>query len=184
MRPRPARLPAGAMLAHFTRASARATALDNLVMILREGAVRGARRMVRGGRDVVCLFDVALADLPSLLERRNRRRYEPFGIAIDKRYAFEKGARPAIYLPWREAARILGPDEMWRVAGIELGASRTVDWTFEREWRLAGDLVLEPARTVALVETWRDADDVYEGFNGKPPCAGVLPLDALLAGHR
>ena len=35
-------------------------------------------------------------DLHALLDRRNRRRYEPFGIAIEKRYAFRAGARPVI----------------------------------------------------------------------------------------
>ena len=171
--------PAVAMLTHFTRAARTDSALDNLVTILREGAVRGSTRMVRGGQPVVCLFDVALSDLRILLSRRNRRRYQPFGIAIDKRYAFRMGARPVIYIPWREAERLLAPGERWRVVALDLERHPPVDWSFEREWRIAGDLALPAGRAVALVESWRAADEIYDRFQGQPPCAGVIPLNEL-----
>lgn len=172
--------PAGvAMLTHFTRAAKAESALDRLVAILQEGAVRGSTRMVRGGRAVVCLFDVALRDLRIVLDERNRRRYQPFGVAVDKRYAFRMGARPVIYMPWREAERVLAPDERWRVVALDLERHPPIDWSFEREWRIAGDLVLPAARAVALVESWRDADEIYDRFQGQPPCAGVIPLSEL-----
>lgn len=170
---------AAAMLTHFTRAARTDSALDNLVAILRKGTVRGSTRMVRGGQPVVCLFDVALGELRSLLDRRNRRRYQPFGIAIDKRYAFQMGARPVIYMPWREAERLLAPGERWRVVALDLEHNPPVDWSFEREWRVAGDLALPAQGTVALVESWRDADEIYDRFQGQPPCAGVMPLNEL-----
>ncbi len=179
MRPVPARLPSFAVLTHFTRSNGRRSALDNLAEILASGVIRGARRMIRGGAHTVCLFDAPPAELASLLERRNRRRYEPFGVAVDKRYAFLKGARPVIHLPWREAERILSPDEMWRVVKIDLARNPTVDWTFEREWRLPGDLPLVPRLSAALVETWRDAEEIFDRFDGHPPCAGVIPLEGL-----
>jgi hypothetical protein len=114
------KVPAAAMLTHFTRAAKTSSALDNLVAILRDGVIRGSTRMVREGRAVVCLFDVPVRDLRVLLDPRNRRRYEPFGIAIDKRYAFRAGARPVIYMPWREAENLLAPGERWRVVTLEL----------------------------------------------------------------
>jgi hypothetical protein len=170
------RMPSAPMLAHFTRASGRSSAIDNLVAILEARAVRGATRMVRSGRPAVCLFDAPLAELSTLLGERNRRRYQPFGIAVDKRYAFLRGARPVIYLPLAQAAAILEPEEMWRVVSIDLARTPPVDWTFEREWRLLGDLPLEPKFSVALVESWGDAEEIYDRFGGKPPCAGVIPL--------
>ncbi len=115
-----AKIPAVAMLTHFTRASTTATALDNLVAILKDGLIRGGTRMIRGARPAVCMFDVPIAELRTILDRRNRRRYEPFGIAVDKRYAFTMGARPVIYLPWHEAEKILAPEESWRVVSLEL----------------------------------------------------------------
>ncbi|HTR63900.1 MAG TPA: hypothetical protein VMH37_19465 [Candidatus Binataceae bacterium] len=167
------------VLTHFTRAARTSSAMDNLVSILTAQVVRGGRRMVRGGKAAVCMFDIALPALSTVLTRENRRRYEPFGIAVDKRYAFRMGARPAIYLPWREAREAIAPAEHWRVVSIEMDRHPPVDWTYEREWRLQGDLPLQPKLCVALVESWRDADEIYDRFDGHPPCAGVIPLREL-----
>ncbi|MDO8434645.1 MAG: hypothetical protein Q7S58_19790 [Candidatus Binatus sp.] len=175
------KIPAAAMLTHFTRASKTASALDNLIAILKCGTIRGGRRMVGGGRAAVCLFDVPIAELGALLDRRNRRRYEPFGIAIDKRYAFKTGARPVIYLPAIEARQILDEEERWRVVTIDLNGAPPIDWTFEREWRLAGDLVFEPNEAAALVESWKDVDEIFDRFDGRPPCAGVIPIGEIFA---
>jgi hypothetical protein len=172
----PAALP---MLTHFTRAAGTRSAIDNLEAILRDGAIRGATRWIRGKRPVVCLFDATLDELGRLLRRSNRRRYEPFGVALDKRYAFIQGARPVLYLPWREARLILAEEEWWRVAAIDLESSPPIDWSFEREWRIAGDMPTPAGSAVALVENWRDADELYDRFDGSPPCAGVIPITDL-----
>ena len=168
-----------AMLTHFTRAKGSADALDNLVAILRGGVIRGSTRMVNDKRRVVCFFDAPLSELGGLLTRGNRHRYEPFGVALDKRYAFTLGVRPVIYMPRREAARMVAPDELWRVVDLDLKRTPPIDWTFEREWRGLEDVPLPPHGAVALVENWRDVDDVYERFDGDPPCAGVIPLKDL-----
>jgi len=172
-------VPAAAMLTHFTRAARTSSALDNLLAILHGGVIRGSSRMIRDKRRVVCLFDAPLAELKRLLDRRNRRRYEPFGIALDKRYAFRMGARPVIYMPLREAEEIVAARELWRVVSIDMNRTPPIDWSFEREWRLAGDLPIEPGSAVALVETWRDADEVFDHFGGHPPCRGVIPMSDL-----
>jgi hypothetical protein len=172
-------LPSAAMLTHFTRRSADGNAMDNLVAILRSGIIRGSSRMVRTRREVVCLFDAALSELNRLLARNNRRRYEPFGVALDKRYAFAMGARPVIYLPWPEACEMLDEQELWRVVAIDPGHTPPLDWTFEREWRIAEQLKLPGEGAVALVETWRDVEELYERFEGTPPCAGIIPLRDL-----
>ena len=172
---------AAAMLTHFTRRSKTASAIENLIAILEHGTIRGGRRMVRGGAAAVCLFDAPLSELRAILVRKNRRRYEPYGIAIDRRYAFARGARPAIYMPWREARAIIAPPEHWRIVSIDLDRVPVVDWTHEREWRSPGDLPLAPQVSAALVESWRDVDTIYDHFGGRPPCAGVIPLSELFA---
>lgn len=174
-------LAGAAMLTHFTRRSKSASALENLVSILEAGTIRGGRRMVRGGASAVCLFDAPLSELRAILVRKNRRRYEPCGIAIERRYAFAHGARPVIYLPWREARTIIAAREHWRIVSIDLDSAPAVDWTHEREWRAPGDLALEPRTSVALVESWREVDTIYDHFGGRPPCAGVIPLNELFA---
>lgn len=105
-------VPPASMLTHFTRASREGSALDNLVTILRDKMIRGSARMIRGRSPTVCLFDAPLAELSRLLVRDNRHRYEPFGIALDRRYAFKMGARPVVYMPWPEARRILPAEEL------------------------------------------------------------------------
>ena len=167
------------MLTHFTRAAGTKSAIDNLDAILRQGVIRGATRLIRGGRPVVCLFDASLGELGRLLVRSNRRRYEPFGVAMDKRYAFRMGARPVLYIPWREARHILAEEERWRVAEIDLDRNPPIDWSFEHEWRVAGDFPLPARAAVALVESWRDAEELFDRFDGNPPCAGVIPVADL-----
>lgn len=169
----------GQWLMHFTRASTVASALDNLEAILQEGRIRASGRMIAGRRPVVCLFDLSLEQVGQLLEPRVRRRYQPFGIALDRRHAFAAGARPAIYLPRREAAQLLPAEQQWRVIGLELSGAKSVDWTFEHEWRMPSDLCFTPTQALALVESWPDVDVIYQRFAGRPPCAGVLPLNAL-----
>jgi len=44
---------------------------------------------------------------------------------------------------------------------------------------MLGDLALDPRLSVALVAGWRDVDEIYERFNGLPPCAGVIPLGEI-----
>src|SRR5205823_13313884 len=134
----------------------------NLITILKEGRVRAGSGMIRGNLRVVCLFDVALPEFEKILDRRNRRRYESFGVAVDKRYAFKMGARPVIYLPAHEAKRLLPAEELWRVVRLDMDRAPAIDWTFEREWRLNGDLPLDPRHSVTLVADWRDADEVYQ----------------------
>lgn len=169
------------MLAHFTRASKQASAFDNLVSILHDGVLRAGSRMVRSQRPVICFFDATLEELARTVTRRNRRRYEPFGVAVDRRYAFRHGARPVIYLPADEARQLLPRDELWRAVALQLDRDPPIDWCFEREWRLPGDLPLENRHAVALVETWRDSEAIYDYFNGTPPCAGVIPLRDVFA---
>src|SRR5207245_10004617 len=116
------KVPSAPMLAHFTKASPRADALDNLVSILARGTVQGSSRMIFGKKRVVCLFNATVTELSELLDRRNRRRYQPFGLAIDRRHAFRMGARPAIYLPRAEASKLLPVGELWRVVALQ------IDW--------------------------------------------------------
>jgi len=170
---------AGGLLTHFTRASRAGDALDNLVAILRSAVIKGSSRMIIGKWPTVCLFDAPIAELRRLLTRANRHRYQPFGIAIDKRYAFARGARPVIYMPLVEARRMLPEDELWRVVALDPGRNPPIDWTFEREWRLRDGLALPAHGAVALVESWRDVDEIYDRFDGAPPCAGVVPLEDL-----
>ena len=73
--------------------------------------------------------------------------------------------------------------ELWRVMALDPERKPPIDWTFEREWRLRDRLALPERGAVALVETWRDVDEIYDRFDGAPPCAGVVPLEDLFGSN-
>src|SRR5438128_8966033 len=162
----------GGLLTHFTRASHAGDALDNLVEILRDGVVKGSGRMILGKRPTVCLFDAPIAELRRLLTRANRHRYQPFGVAIDKRYAFARGVRPVIYMPLVEARRMLAEEELWRVVALDPSRNPPIDWTFEREWRVRDQLGFPARAAVAFVENCRDVDDIPDPFHAATPWPG------------
>ena len=43
------------------------------------------------------------------------------------------------------------------------------------------DLPFDPPIAAALVETWKDVDEIFERFNGRPPCAGVIPIAEMFS---
>jgi len=100
-------------------------------------------------------------------------------MAIDNRYAFGMGAAPGHLLAPARREQLLAPDERWGVVAIEMDRIPPVDWTQERECRLAGDLPFEARYFSALVASRRDAA-IFGDFARHPPRAGASPLDALL----
>ncbi len=112
-------------------------AIDNLKSILSEGIIRGGSGFIKGPNKAVCFSEIPLPSLKFLVKPEPQEsRYRYYGICISKKAGFENGARPVIYLPDNEGDWI-SPDEKWRHVRFEYG---NVDFTFEREWRLRGDL--------------------------------------------
>ncbi len=83
---------------------------------------------------------------------------------------------------WRAVETIV--DLVDVAPSLDLRREPPVDWTFEREWRVPGELRLPDGGAVALVEGWRDVDEIYDRFDGAPPCAGVIPLAHLFGSAR
>ncbi|MFT7007646.1 MAG: hypothetical protein ACJAXJ_002175 [Colwellia sp.] len=78
----------------------------------------------------------SLKNFASKPEVKEDARYRFYGVAINKKGAFELGARPVIYLPDNEGDWI-PQDQKWRHVRYEYDK---VDWTHEREWRKKGNL--------------------------------------------
>jgi hypothetical protein len=146
-----------AMLTHIPQAIAAKNAIDNL------GAIH--------------LLDATVGELGRMVVRSTRKHDELFGGAVDKRYAFGKGAQPVLSLAWRAPLRILAEEERWRVAAIDLDHNPPIDRTFERAWSVAGDVSLARGSAGALDESWRDADEFYYRLNENPPYTGVIQTD-------
>jgi hypothetical protein len=75
-------------------------------------------------------------------------RYKPFGVMVGKEWLFEQGGRPVIYQPASEF-ELLHERQRFRHVRYE---PPTVDFTWEREWRVETDrLELDPARVSLVV---------------------------------
>lgn len=103
-------------LIHFTKNSESEdgyTAFDNLCHILETGEVWGSassKGFVKGPNPASCFMDVPFMSLKYVFTkdnvRRDRPRYEPYGVLVGKRYAYRMGARPVLYLSDSETERL------------------------------------------------------------------------------
>jgi len=80
---------------------------------------------------------------------RKKPRYEPYGVFITKKYGYENGRRPVLYLSDEEMGQLKIPSkELWRVVRFEVREAGWISWLHEREWRCRGNFALleEPLR--------------------------------------
>lgn len=127
-------------LVHLTKPSNGLTALEVLCKILNDGLLIGSGKdgYVKGPSRAVCFTETPLSALKHFASNEiglGGAKYCFYGIAINKKAAFEQGARPVIYLP-DEESKWIPEEERWRHVRYEYGR---VDWTYEREWRRRGD---------------------------------------------
>ena len=150
------------------------TASGVLRKILFEKKLMGGRGGIKGGFDCICFSESPIHELSRVLAlaKRSARtdllpKYEPYGIAVNKQWLFDKGGRPVIYQPDSEYHFLPGGLKYrHKVYEPHKGA----DYTWEREWRIhAKELTLEPANTLVVVpyasEAW---DFAYETAEAGP----------------
>jgi hypothetical protein len=147
-------------LVHFTKASGVESAYDVLRRILREKRVLGSSGFVRGGRTCVSFSEAPLRALEhGLINSTGFTRYSPYGLRFEKEWIFSLGGRPVIYGPEHEFAQ-LSKTQRWRHVRLELGSS-TVDFTWEREWRLPCTKLRFSERDVTVVLPDDEARDRF-----------------------
>jgi hypothetical protein len=139
---------------------------DNLVSILREGEIWGSKPsqgFIKGNQPATCFMDITFASLKYVLTPENsdpqKPRYEPYGVAITKRYAYRKGCRPVLYLSNSDFTTLKIPkEELWRVVRFEVSKAGWISWLHERERRCKGNIQLpRPTFQVAFVRTTKEA---------------------------
>jgi hypothetical protein len=121
--------------------------------------------LTRDSRKVVCYSDCRLDELKSRRTFRShlsRWDFEPFGIAICKRWLSANGCREVIY----------GDETVWKQLTDEKRPyfqlneqSGNVDWSKENEWRTVGDLDLRKVpvdAAVVFVDKKEDAREVAD----------------------
>lgn len=122
--------------------------LPTLRRIVTQQQLVGSGRTMRSGKPVVCFSDKPILEVVGQRAFRShlgRWDGEPFGIAVRKSVAMQRGARPVIYYdpaqqPPPSPADHLGDrdDWQWRLQPV----GKSYDWTTQREWRLQGALDL------------------------------------------
>lgn len=132
---------------------------DVLKQILQDRKIIGSGNegYVRGNNRAVCFSETPIANVRYIVESRPER-YSCYGIMITKEQAFRCGGRPVIYLPVDESNWI-PEDEYWRHVRFEYGR---VDFTWEREWRIKGDLDLSAVNGFYVLVWSEDEKDEIE----------------------
>ena len=176
----------GDLLFHFTRSTEpnrgsvptgevqtknkRGSASSVLKKILYEEKLLGSSRWTYG-ENIVCFTEAPIQEFNSIFSlvsiassHEERPRYEPYGVAVSKKWLFEKGGRPVIY---DHPNGLSGYPESLRYRFVPYDPTEGNDFTWEREWRIkTGELKLDPMHTLVVVPTSDEAFEiVYEYAN-------------------
>lgn len=182
-------------LIHLTKGNEKHSGLENLESILKAGIIKGTDSYIKGTRKAACFMDIPFVSLKYVCSEDNKRRYEPYGVVIRKTTAYDRGARPVLYLSSSECAD-LGitkrnlPDELWRIVTLESSNKKGiwgVNWMHEREWRCPDQFCLPPEVLAVLVESSKEAEELSRKitcsssrFRCRP--RSVVPLNVICQG--
>lgn len=173
----------GNLLFHFTRKpkgktvdvemghgrlSMSASAYSVLNKILYEESLRGSSKWTYG-KNCICFTEAPIVEFNSIFalneiasSKKERPRYEPFGIAVSKEWLYEKGGRPVIY-DHPDNINLIPAELKYRF--VPYDPLNGIDYTWEREWRLNADsLKLDPKYTLVVVPTSENAFNIVYEF--------------------
>ena len=89
-------------------------------------------------------------------EKLKKKRYVGVGLMFTKPYIYKKGGRPVIYDKTTEAKKYLPKDQWWRIVNYDLSdENNIIDWTYEREWRVEGELEFELSDINVIVPNYK-----------------------------
>ena len=139
-------------LIHLIRGDTDKDAADTFLQILKERCLRGGTGCIKGSYECVCFSEAPISHLSRILANPSPHGmyYKPFGIMVSKDWLFERDGRPVIYQSDSEF-KLLKKSQRYRHVRYEPGS---VDFTWEREWRIqTRKLSLEPKQTTLVVPT-------------------------------
>ena len=175
---------------------------DAFASILRDRSIRASDKFITDAHKVVCLTECSPLEIRELVRLRSaaddvdeRARWKQlghakmgwskstWGIAFNRGGLVMCGARPAIH--GDESVRdALPPSERHRFVRFE-HRPHFADWTFEREFRVVGDLPLDgllARKTFLIVPTRAEQKRLLASAN-VPPWP-IMPLDWPLGAHE
>ena len=157
------------LLFHFTRGADGKSASSILDLILRGGKLRGTSNWSKPDK-VVCFTESpiqefnAIFSLSSIANSDHEHpRYEPYGIAVSKKWLYKQGGRPVIY-DSKESQNEYSGALSYRFVPYN-PECEDKDYTWEREWRIkTNELNLDPTSTLVIVPSAEEAFDIVYGF--------------------
>ena len=189
-------------LVHLTRAAEidgkKLSAVDVLLKILREKMIIGStteKGFIRGKRSAVCFQDAPLYAIAQNLkfekelskDQHTRHRYSGCGLVFSKYYLFQNGCRPVIYDKVEEGKAYIDESELYRLVSFDMSDTKNIiDWSHEREWRVAGDFEFKINWSAVVLETKEDYREFIkkamlpENEDILDSICGIIVLEALI----
>lgn len=143
-------------LFHFTKGR---NAMDTLNKILDDGKLIDV-----GRKGVICFTEAPLTSMGNLFDIFNAYPdplYAPYGVALDREKLFKLGARPVIY-GTPEEKKLLSKEMQWR---FEPYIPTSHDFTWLREWRIQGDVILNPEEIFVITKTQAEITANFDGLD-------------------
>ncbi len=159
------------------REDAAHSGFHTLLRILEERLIRASKRLTRGSVPVVSFTECLPRELEGLMKWRRglvRWAFEPYGIAVPKDVLVGLGAAPVAY-GIEDDFRKVPEDKRYL---FQLQKTPGAVWSAEKEWRLRGDLALDPVTIpdlIAIVASVEEAWVVQERFAHTVTLAGIDP---------
>jgi hypothetical protein len=109
-------------------------AAEVLGRIVKDRALRGSNRGIRGAHTVVCFSEAPVDILARMLSSgTDEFRYAPFGVMVRKDWLNARGGRPVTYQPEDEFG-LLPPELQYRHVRLDQPGGDK-DYSLVREWR-------------------------------------------------
>jgi len=150
-----------------------------------------ANAVVRKAFKVACFTEVPLSQLRFLVRPIQGRQiqFSQFGFVFEKKFLIAKGAQPALYInsyggnsQLRESVdKIFSvavandfSGKIWRLLPFVSAMHEKYDFTWEREWRIAGDLHFK-LRNLVCVIVPPDGDEDIRAMLVESGIAAITP---------
>lgn len=172
-------------LVHLTKGDTEKEVAERFLSIVREKALLGGTRLIRGDYRCVSFSEAPISKLGAILAQPSIHGmpYAPFGVMLTKVTLFAAGGRPVIYQPEAEF-EVLHESLRYRHKDYEPGEQPDFSW--EREWRVRADrLPLNPDAVTLVVPNRAWSDYFFRRHAGD--LAGSIMFygeDAMLGMHK
>ncbi|MBX7457783.1 hypothetical protein K3152_05955 [Qipengyuania sp. 1NDH17] len=146
-------------LVHLTKGDDAAFTFEKIV---NERRLRGGTGFIKGQHQCVCFSEAPVSKLPFILGHEKKQfKYRPYGFIFSKRFIFKAGGRPVIYQPDPDYEKL--PDDKKHLhVRFFIGTNRSIDYTWEREWRVKTDQLKFTPDDVTLLVPQRDVIRAFQ----------------------